>query len=198
MKSLILISLTTCILYANGLESFLAKKDPNHKEQKEEIKYFVIGKTNILHKVTKKDLQPFSLSGGIIPPSEINPNQDMPTSANYQANEKTLINMKSYANNYTNDEKRDLIKSIKTDILEEIILKYFNMPKSINKYGIKEKVIISFDIDNKNNISNIQFIQPSAYEDINKTFEEAIIKSSQEIPTPNQKETKKLYYEFDI
>lgn len=188
MKSLILISLTTCILNANGLESFLAKEDQNHKEQKENIKYFVIGKTNLLVKALKNDYMQFEISGEVRSNTALGMNQGLQM-GNY---------MRSQANQYTNEENKDLLKSIKTDILEEIIIKNYPIDISFLKRGYKEKVIIFFDIDNKNNITNIRFIKPSMYYDINDAFKEAIIKSSQEIPTTNKKETKKLYYEFDI
>jgi hypothetical protein len=199
MKKIVLIASLAYTLQANSLENFLLKKDENiNIGEKENIEYYVIGKSKVFYKAEKKDFHPFHVSGGIVPPSEMNPNQEPPTSKNYQATENMLLNIKSKVLNYANDEKKDFIKSIKTDVLEEIILKYFNIPKRISKYGLKEKISIYFDIDEKNNISNIQFIKPSSYEDINKEFKNAIIKSSQEIPTPNKKETKKLYYEFDI
>jgi outer membrane biosynthesis protein TonB len=192
MKSLILISLTTCILNANGLESFLAKEDTNHKEQKEEINYYLIKHERIEIKIKENNTPQAN--------EKFDPNPQY--GAGYyhtQANE-TVNNFKSefYRSNQELKEMRKEKERKNIKRLEKLIYINFNLPYRYLKHGIIEKIIITFDIDEKNNISNIKFIQPSTYEDINKAFEEAIIKSSQEIPTPIKKETKKLYYEFDI
>ena len=53
---------------------------------------------------------------------------------------------------------------------EYTVLKYFEMPRTILKYGIKEKVRIKFNIDKNKIISNIVFLKKSSYDKINKRF----------------------------
>lgn len=189
MKAFLILLLSINILWSNGLESFLSTGTKTINKQKKEPKYYIIKNTRKSFKAEKKDFQSFSASGQA---------SQIKTAKGYQESNNLLVSAKAQINNYANDEKRDYINSIKTNILEEIILKYMKYPKSILKHGIKEKVIISFDIDEKKNISNIKFIKPSFYEAINKNFEYAIIKSNQELRAPTKKETKTLYYEFDI
>lgn len=188
MKALFIFLISINIFYGQGLESFLSTGTKTLNEQKKEPKYYIIKNTYENFKAEKKDFQSFSASGET---------GQIKTAKGYQNANNILLSSKAKMSNYAHDEKRDYIKSIKTNILEELVLKYIDFPK-MNFRELKEKIIISFDIDEKKNISNIVFLKPSSYEDINKSFEEAIIKSNQELRAPAKKETKTLYYEFDI
>ncbi len=56
------------------------------------------------------------------------------------------------------------------------IAPYIIKNANIKKINIKEEnIIISFNIDNNRNISNIQFITPSMDNEINNTIKNAII-----------------------
>lgn len=192
MKFFSLMLLSSTILLSNGLESFLAIKDPNHKEQKEEHKYFLIKHERAKIKIKENNTPNTN--------EKFDPNPQYGEGHYNTLGNEALNNFKSefYRSNQELEEMKKNNDKKNVRRLEELIYMNFSLPYRYVKHGIQEKIIISFDIDEKNNISNIKFIQPSAYEDINNALEEAIIKSSQELPAPKEKETKTLYYEFNI
>jgi hypothetical protein len=179
MKKIVLIASLSCILTANSLENFLLKEDENiNIGEKENIEYYVIRKTN-------KD-------------TVISGNFSSKDGKGWEQGSKHFNTMKHNIYNYSNDLEKERKEKINPKSLEELIYKYLEIPESIKKHELKEKVVISFVIDKKNNISNIQFIKPSSYEDINKELENAIIKSSIDFETPKSKETKTVYFRFNI
>lgn len=185
MKKIGLFILLLTALNANELESFLLKEEPKANTQTKIIKIYIINAKKEAHKLEE---------------DKVNKNDNFgykDAFRNVQENE-AMSNLKSEY--YRNKQETETYKnsSVKIKATEEIILEHFQTPTKYNKYGLKEKVIISFDIDVNNTITNINFIEPSSYEDINELFIEAIMQSSQEIVTPKEKETKTVYFQFEI
>lgn len=192
MKFFILMLLSSTILLSNGLENFLTKEELKKEEKKENHQYFLIKHERAKIKIKENNTPNTN--------EKFDPNPQYGEGHYNTLGNEALNNFKSefYRSNQELEDMKKNNDKKNAKKLEELIYINFNLPYRYAKHGIQEKIIISFDIDEKNNISNIKFIQPSAYEEINKSFEEAIIKSSQELPTPKEKETKTLYYEFDI
>lgn len=170
---------------ANELENFLLKEEPKPKQETKITKIYVIKAKKEIHKL-----------------EDDKPNNNFNSAYNdgfkrIQENE-AMSNLKSEY--YKNKQEAENFKrnNLTNKATEEIILEHFKTPLKYNKYGLKEKVTISFDIDENNTITNIVFIEPSSFEDINELFIESIMQSSQEISTPKQKETKTVYFQFDI
>ncbi|MFA6788381.1 MAG: TonB C-terminal domain-containing protein [Arcobacteraceae bacterium] len=186
MKRVILIALFTTMLSASELESFLSIKDEKTTvpQKVREIYIITAQKENLKIKEDKPNFNSNPTYGDGF--------------KKVQENE-ALANLKSdIFRNKQEIEKAYTQTEIHHKPIEKIILEHFETPTKYNKYGLKEEVTISFDIDEQNSITNINFIQPSSYEDINERFKEAIMQSSQKLPTPKQKETKTVYYKFDI
>ena len=186
MKKIILIALGTTILSASGLENFLSVKDEKANTVQEVRRIYVI--TPKKENLKIEDDKP-----------NFNSNPTYGDGFKKLQENEALSNLKSeISRNKQAIENPNKHNEINKKPLERIILEHFETPTKYNKYGLKEEVTISFDIDEQNTITNINFIQPSSYEDINERFKEAILQSSQELPTPKQKETKTVYYKFDI
>lgn len=65
------------------------------------------------------------------------------------------------------------------------------------EHGLREKVIVSFNIDKNKNISKIKYEKESKYPEINRKIKEAIIDSRFDLIT-NNKEKITLFYDFQI
>lgn len=75
-------------------------------------------------------------------------------------------------------------------------MKYINRNGKIYGKNIKEQIIVSFNINEKRDISDIKFNQPSNYSEINKEIQNAILNSALELPRPEKETTHTLYFEI--
>ena len=74
------------------------------------------------------------------------------------------------------------LKDIDKERKELIVLKYLNF--DLNNLPKSDRIIISFDINTNNAISNVLFKKKSSDESLNKALESAIKNSAFELPKP--------------
>lgn len=113
---------------------------------------------------------------------------------------KNIQRINNKATQELNNRYRNLKENYKAykNENEVIVLKNLEIPEVYVKHGIKEKVIVSFKIDEKNNISKIHFEKEPKYTQIKEEIIKAIIKSRYEIIKKEKEETITLYYDFQI
>lgn len=186
MNKFVFLFLLLIEIQANSLENFLLKEEPK-KNQKEthSIKFYVIQARKQLHTLEENNVNH-------------NINSSFKDEFKRVQENEAMLNLKSEFNKNKHNNGDSKQNNLTIKATEEIILEHFRTPIKYNKYGLKEKVIISFDINENNIITNIHFIEPSSFSDINELFIESIMQSSQKIATPKQKETKTVYFQFDI
>jgi len=181
MKIIISTIITSSLLLSSSLEDTLLKTDFKNMET-EKIDYLTVQvkKEQTTYKTNVKANSYTAYNKGLSKIKEID------NKAIQELNDRYREYKSNYNIKYTKNKN------------EIIVIKNLEIPELYKKFGIKEKIIISFIIDENKNISNINFEKEPKYNEIKEKFIEAIIKSRYELITNNKKERITLYYDFII
>ncbi|ADG93339.1 hypothetical protein Arnit_1685 [Arcobacter nitrofigilis DSM 7299] len=180
MKIIIASIITANLLFSSSLENSLINTDFKQVETKK-IKYYIVREERRIK--AKIETQ--------------------------KIDENTIVKGSALSNNLTNletrqnkidaqlNEEQKNKKYLKQNINEIIVLKHLKIPELYKEHGLREKVIVSFNIDKNKNISKIKYEKESKYPEINRKIKEAIIDSRFDLIT-NNKEKITLFYDFQI
>ncbi len=168
-KILPILMLINTYLLSAGLEGFLGTEDKNSlKKEVAVVEYQIVRYKDIMNNMESGASGQINIGRGL---------SKLQDSENF----KDIISgdKKSFSNN-----------------IEKIIIKHLIVSNSLIERGIYEKIILSFDIDKRSDISNIKIVKGSTYNEINENFKEAILKAAHKIKIKEDK--KNIVVKFDL
>lgn len=162
MKKILIISLLTSnILFSSSLEDSILNQDLSKLEQPKTKKYLVI----------REEEKNVTIEDGKIEAEKI---EGLINGMNF------IRNNISQANMFYKKEYENKVKNIKSNEPHIIVLKYLEL-KKIYKRKINEFISIKFRINDNNELSELNIIEKSNYNEINEAFIEAINKAKYEL-----------------
>ncbi|MFY9076008.1 hypothetical protein OZZ08_13775 [Malaciobacter mytili] len=162
MKKILIISLLSSnILFSSSLEDSILNQDLSKLEQPKTKKYLVV----------REEEKNVTIEDGKIEAEKI---EGLINGMNF------IRNNISQANMFYKKEYENKVKNIKSNEPQIIVLKYLEL-KKIYKRKINEFISIKFRINDNNELSELNIIEKSNYNEINEAFIEAINKAKYEL-----------------